>query len=114
MSFEKYINDYGKLCYRGVTPDTAFADLAFHDVPNSFPEDRQFALHTNLGSLTVLDRMTGFGWRDVETGFRLGSDFWLASGNCDVRHSGAKTMQEAIDWVKANANTCVPDTEARK
>jgi len=105
---EKYINDLKKPCYRGVTPETPFSFLDFYEVPEQFDSDIQYALHTNLGSLTVLDRMTGFGVRDTETGYRsLEGKFWLASGGYDVRESGVETIQEAIDWVKKNANTCV-------
>lgn len=32
--------------------------------------------------------------------------FWLASGNNDVRYSGAETVGEAIEWVKEQANNC--------
>jgi hypothetical protein len=101
----KYINKYGKECYKNVTKDILMSDLEFHEV--EMLDDFQFALHTNLGTLTVLDRMTGFGYRDVESGF-LDEDkfFWLACGNCDVRESGAMTIQEAIDFVKKNANAC--------
>jgi hypothetical protein len=104
---EKYINDHGKECYRGVVESTPMADLEFYLVPDDFEDNIQYALHTNLGSLTVLDRLTGFGWRDIETGFR-GPDgkFWLASGGCDVRDSGASTIGAAIEWVKKHANTC--------
>lgn len=107
---EKYTNDYDKECYRGVEPGTPFIELEFHEVPEQMDTDKQWALHTNLGSLTVLDRMTGFGGgiRDIETGYRdPNGKFWLASCLNDVRESGATTMQEAIDWVKERANTCV-------
>ena len=105
---EKYINDSGKEVYRGVTGETPFASLEFHGCPKVSEEDFQRALHTNMGSLTVLDRLTGFGYRDIETGFRDPSgEFWLASGLCDVILAGPETMQDAIDWVKKNANTCV-------
>ena len=73
-----------------------------------FEKDTQWALHTNLGSITVLDRMTGFGWRDVETGFRdPNGAFWLASGMMDVRKENLKTFKDAIQWIKDNSNTCV-------
>lgn len=86
----KAINERGFPVYSGATTDTHF--------------------DANLGSLTVLDRMTGFGYRDVETGFRdKDGKFWLASGNYDVRHSGSKTLGDAIEWIKRNANTCVGD-----
>ena len=110
---EKYINDYGKECYRDVEESTKFELLDFHFVPNpsyqdEYDKDIQYALHTNLGSLTVLNRRTGFGWRDVETGFRdPEGKFWLASGNLDVRESNSETIGDAILWVKSYANNCV-------
>lgn len=104
---EKYTNDYGKEAYRGVEGDTPFTDLGFHLVPNKFECNVQYALHTNLGSLTVLDRLTGFGYRDTETGYRApDGKFWLASGGYDVRNSGVSTISEAIEWVKKYANNC--------
>ena len=109
ISVQQYLNEHGKMCYRGVQPDTPFSDLEFHTVPIFMDKDRQVALHTNLGTLTVLDRMTGYTdqSRDTETGYRAPDGaFWLASGMMDVRKSGAKTMQDAISWVKRNANTC--------
>jgi hypothetical protein len=107
---ERYTNEYNKPCYRGVKPETPFKDLKFYQAPRQVP-DEQWALHTNMGSLTVLNRMArftgidGHGHRDIETGYRSpDGQFWLASGMCDVRKSGAVTMQEAIDWVKKHAN----------
>lgn len=114
-NIEKYINDNGKECYRNVTEDTVFSSLEFHMVMSyissfsrpSFDNDIQFALHTNLGSLTVLNRLTGFGWRDTETGYRSkDGKFWLASGGYDVRDSEVDTIGEAIEWVKERANNC--------
>ena len=106
---EKYTNEHGKECWRGMDDETSFDTSMFHET-KSFEDDRSWALHTNLGSLTVLDRVTGFGYglRDTETGYRdLDGRFWLASGMYDVRRSGAKTFRDAIDWVKERANTCV-------
>jgi len=85
--------------------------LEFHLVPETreesdYDKNIQYALHTNLGTITVLDRRTGFGYRDIETGFRT-DKFWLASGNYDVRNSGVGTISEAIDWIKKHANNCV-------
>ena len=116
---EKYINDWGKPCYKGATEDTPLNPDDFH-MPDNQPEDgKSYALHTNLGSLTVLFRVTGFtgidGYplKDVETGFRdTDGKFWLASGNCDVRKSGCKTLGEAIAWVKSGANSCKPEYDA--
>lgn len=104
---EKYINEHGKPYYSGVNLNDIFSEFEFYFVPYQFESDIQYALHTNLGSLTVLDRMTGFGFRDTETGFRSpDGEFWLASGMLDVRLSGSETIGEAIDWIKKNANTC--------
>lgn len=106
---KKTINEHGK----EVWVDTEFSDKfdasMFHEVDMSNrEEDRQWALHTDIGSLTVLDRVTGFGHRDTETGYRAKDGrFWLASGYYDVRESGASTIGEAIQWVKDRANNCV-------
>jgi hypothetical protein len=79
----------------------------FHEVP-MYDEDRQWAFHSNLGSITVVDRMTGFGYRDEETGFRDNENyFWLASGHINVLYSNCKTVGEAIEWIKARANNCI-------
>ena len=107
----KVISKTGKPCYVDVTLESKFSADNFHEVPMldiGEDSDKQWALHTNLGSLTVLDRMTGVGWRDIETGFRdTEGKFWLASGLKDVRTSGSRTIGEAIEWVKAYANNCV-------
>lgn len=104
---ETYMNDYDKMCYKGVEPSTLLTELRFHELQYRSEDDQQWALHTNLGSITVLDRMTGFGWRDVESGYRdKEGKFWLASGNFDVRSAGCNTVKEAINYVKQNANTC--------
>ena len=106
----RYINEFDKECYEGVEPESPFSENLFHKVKEVTSEEEQFAFHSNLGSLTVLDRLTGFGWRDVESGYRAkNGDFWLASGNIDVRKSGCKTVSEAIEYVKSHANTYVPE-----
>jgi len=101
---EKYINEYKKECWRGVTMDSEFSSDLFHypEYQNKAdPNGYNIAFHSELGSLTVCDRMTGFGVRDIETGYRdKDGNFWLASGRFDVRNSGAKTVGEAIEWVK--------------
>jgi len=115
MKPELYTNDHDKPVYRNVELSTPMSELEFQEVPASTYDlemgrrhrDFQVALHTNLGSLTVLDRMTGFGWRDIETGYRdMEGKFWLASGGYDVRDSWAITFEEAVNWVKQNANNC--------
>ena len=112
---EQYTNDYGKLCWKSVTLEDTFSEGLCYEVDmgeqpfTSYGErDYQWAFHSNLGSITVLDRMTGFGWRDVETGYRdPEGKFWLASGDRDVRYSDAKTVGDAIEWVKMYANNCL-------
>ena len=106
------INEYGKEEYDDVKAEDVFSKELFHDVAYETTRDnnKQWAFHSNLGSLTVLNRMTGWGngVRDTETGYRSpDGKFWLASGGYDVRESGCKTIGEAIDWVKRYSNSCV-------
>ncbi len=61
------------------------------------------------GRITVVDRMTGFGWRDVETGYRCPSgQFWLASGGYDIRNHlhEFNSDEEMAKWVLDRANNC--------
>jgi len=107
---EKYTNEFGKVCFKGVRLDDKFNVNMFHEIDHKFEDDVQFAMHTNLGSFTVLDRMTGYGFgvRDTETGYRdTDKKFWLASGMQDVRLSESETFRDAIDWIKSRSNTCV-------
>jgi len=73
--------------------------------------DILYIAKTDSGTFTVLDRMTGFGFRDIETGFRdpLNSElFWLVSGGFDIRDYPELTIEEAINKIKKEANTCRP------
>ena len=98
--------------YSGVQESDVFSTEFFTPVPDQFEYDRQWYFFTNLGSITVLDRMTGFGHRDIETGYRdPDGRFWLASSHVDVRRSGCKTIGDAISWIKEMANTCIPDRD---
>jgi len=113
---EQYTNEHGKTCYRGVTEESPFSRDLFYDVDMSYSldNDSQIAFHSNLGSITVLNRMTGFGggMRDTETGFcDPKKRWWLASGMCDVTAPNLSTVGEAIEWIKKFANTCVPSEE---
>jgi hypothetical protein len=67
--------------------------------------------------VTVMDRMTGFGYRDVETGLRcLGTGrFWLASGRFDIRDHlhEVSTEDELVEMIQRNANTCFGETHGR-
>lgn len=113
MSKEKFkLNDAGKPSYTGVDADTRLSKLEFHTPEHVFESDVQVALHTNIGTITVLDRLTGFsgGIRDIETGYRSPEgEFWLASGGYDVRDQNFKTIGEAIVWIQDKANTCIPN-----
>lgn len=73
-----------------------------------------------VGRISILDRETGFSdWsgfsnrRDTETGFKNeDGKFWLASGDFDIRREGeGMTYAEAIDHIKAHANTCIPERD---
>lgn len=91
-------------------PDMKIKDLVFKEIVMSSPDDFQWAHHGEFGSITILDRMTGYGYgvRDVETGFRSPDRrFWLASGGFDIRNFPDLTVSEAIEKIKENANTCV-------
>jgi len=110
---KKCIKDNGREIWEEVELTDSFDQSMFYEVDMStLPDDYQFALHTNLGSITVLDRLTGFSGyvRDVETGFRdPEGNFWLASGNFDVRSHTPKVFEDATILIKKNANTCVPN-----
>jgi len=112
MAVSKTTNNAGQEIYEGVELSTKFDDLDFHTPKYKFETDVQVALHTNLGSFTVLDRMTGFGngAQDIESGYRdLDGNFWLASGGYDTREARLDTVGDAIKWVKDRANTCTGD-----
>ena len=71
-------------------------------------DDMNIVQIPNVGRFTVLDRMTGFGCRDVETGFKdTDGKFWLASGNKDVRKYPDMSIEDAVSWVKHHSNICV-------
>lgn len=102
LTTDKYNKPYYECC----TEQSLFADLVFSEDVACDDEVVQ-RLNTNLGRITVLNRMTGFGYRDTETGYRApDGKFWLASGHCDVRTSGVTTLGEAIAWIKERANNC--------
>lgn len=76
----------------------------------------------HYGYISICDRMTGFGWRDVETGFcdiyamnargknNYGKNFWLASGNFDIRSmipDGGLSWDGVVRLIKQNANSCI-------
>ena len=83
---------------------TTIGELEFKDVSSKWElanEGSQYAHHGEFGSFTVLDRMTGFGHRDVETGFRdKQGAFWLVNGGFSIRNHPELTINEAIQMVK--------------
>lgn len=84
VSFAAEVFDHGDTCYRHYQPDG--------------------------GRISVMDRMTGFGWRDVETGYRCPSgQFWLASGGYDIRNflHELNSDEDMAQWVIDRANTCI-------
>lgn len=82
-------------------------DLQFENV--SMPEnDKQVAHYGDFGTITVINRMTGFGFRDTETGFRdTDGRFWLAAGGLDIRDFGGLDIGDAINKIKNEANICM-------
>lgn len=67
--------------------------------------------------VSVLDRMTGFGYRDTETGLLcLGTGrFWLASGHFDIRNHlhEVSSEDELVELIQRNANTCLGEADGR-
>ena len=117
---EMTINEQRKPFWTDVNEADEFSQFLFSKVPHSKISielheelqkdlDTQLAFHSNLGSITVLDRMTGFSFgRDIETGFRdPEGKFWLASGGVNVIDGGCETVGEAIEWIKQRANNCI-------
>lgn len=81
------------------------------------------------GYITIVDRRTGFGYRDVETGFRdsyamnargkgnYGKNFWLASCQFDIRWripADGLLWDDAVKLIKQNANTCIGEEDNAK
>jgi hypothetical protein len=97
-----------QITWKYVEEDTPFDHSMFYKIEMCDGEDLQRVFHSGLGSITVLDRITGFGFRDVESGFRdKDGKFWLASGNVDIIALDPKTFGEAIKMIKFYSNTCV-------
>ena len=71
----------------------------------SFEDDKLYKAESALGIFTVLDRMTGYGYQDVETAWRDSPDgtFYLASGNVDIRKHPELTLPEAITYILKRA-----------
>lgn len=63
------------------------------------------AFHFDLGRITVLDRMTGFGYRETETAFTPKSSalFYLAQG-FDIREYPEMSLVDAVELIKEKAS----------
>lgn len=104
------------------TSKTLIRDIEFPEVKGfDYDNNRQWAHHGEFGSLTVLDRMTGFtdgyggGVRDTETGFRSPKGgFWLYSGRFDIREFPELTIDQAIEKIKTGGVCCRPEEESEK
>jgi len=74
-------------------------------------EDSLFIAHAKTGTFTVLDRLTGWGdrnVRDTESGYTdIEGKFWLVSGMFDIRDFTEFTEEEAANRIKLEANTCI-------
>ena len=82
-------------------------DLTWRESVSSYDRDTLYTTDIDSGRITVLDRMTGFGYRDIETGYKdKDCLFWLASGNFDIREYPKYSIEEAIELIKVNANIC--------
>lgn len=84
-------------------------DLEWKEEKRCNGEDTLYTAHTDLGRITVLDRITGWGGglRDIETGYTdQDGRFWLASGMFDIRRFSDLTLDKAIELIKKEANTC--------
>jgi len=93
-------------------------DITFTKKDYNCPEHEKpdvcYHAHLDCGSITILDRLTGFGHnvRDVETGFRsVGGLFWLVSGDFDIRRYEDLSVRSAIGLIKEMANTCIPNSK---
>ena len=86
-------------------------DLIFKETKMS-DEDTIYSAFVDNQRFTVLDRMTGFGWIDIETGYCDNylalietPNMWIATG-FDIRNYPDVTLEEAVQLIKKNANVC--------
>lgn len=60
---------------------------------------------TSLGIITVLDRLKVVDYQCIETRFLDNEgDWWVTSGNFDIRTYPDLTIEEAIELIKRRAN----------
>jgi len=85
-------------------------DLQFsiEEHSHSYGKNIQFFSKTKWGTISILDRVTGYGYRDIESGYTDPDGyFWLASGKFDIRSYPDLTIHDAIQKIKDNANICI-------
>ena len=75
-------------------------------------EDTIYVAFVGNQRFTVLDRMTGFGWREIETGYCANylaplepPNMWIATG-LDIRNYPELTLTEAVKLIKEKADVC--------
>lgn len=93
-----------------IDPKTLLGNCNFRVVHQTDDDTLHMLKLGEKEKITVLDRLTGFGFgiRDIETGYKDDNGkFWLVSGNFDIRDYGSITIQEAIEYIKMNANACI-------
>ena len=94
------------------TPAVYVSDLIF-ETWREGEEDTLIGvtLENGMGKISVLDRLTGWGngnIKDIETGYRDASgNFCLASGDFDIREFPEMKIEDAIEFIKSNANTVI-------
>lgn len=73
-----------------------------------------YSCTVELGRITVLDRLTGYGngtIRDIETGFKdLQGGWWCRPGNFDIRTFPELELEEAIRLIKEDAWHTTPES----
>ena len=86
-------------------------ELAFKET-KILDEDTIYSAFVGNQRFTVLVRTTGFGWRDIETGYCDNylapletPNMWIATG-FDIRNYPDATLEEAVQLIKKNANVC--------
>lgn len=86
-------------------------ELAFKETKMT-DEDILYSAFVGNQRFTVLNRMSGFGWRDIETGYcdnylapLESPNMWIATG-FDIRNYPDATLEEAVQLIKNNANVC--------
>ena len=81
-------------------------DLTWRESVSSYDRGTLYTTDIDSGRITVLDRTTGFGYRNIETGYKDKDRwFWLASGNFDIREYPQYSIEEAIELIKVNATS---------